>query len=71
VLYSTVVIKLVTVLFCNSDGNIQMRYMPPDLRKDDSFYLVAAFEPFEDPKDIAATLKIIPKIYIFSCEDLY
>jgi len=70
-LYTVLYSAVVTVLFCNSDGNIQMRYMPPDLRKDDSFHLVAAFEPFKDPKDIAATLKIIPKIYIFSCENLY
>lgn len=45
-----------------------MRYTPPDLRKDDSFHLVAAAEPKDNPNEVVASLKIVPKIYIFSCK---
>ncbi|XP_067950394.1 NACHT and WD repeat domain-containing protein 2-like [Watersipora subatra] len=54
------------VLINMEDGNIQMRYTPPDLLKDDSFHLLAAKDPMDDPKEIVATTRIVPKIYIFS-----
>ncbi|XP_067951033.1 uncharacterized protein [Watersipora subatra] len=54
------------VLINMEDGNVPLRYIPEDLCKDDSFYLVAAARPMHDPREIVATTKIVPNIYIFS-----
>ena len=59
---------IVIYVLCLSDGNIQMRYIPPDLRRDDDFHLVAAANPFDDPEEIVACTRKVPKIYIFSCK---
>ena len=58
--------KALQFFIISLDGNIQMRYTPPDLRKNDSFQLVAAADAMDDPEEVVATLKILPKIYIFS-----
>lgn len=51
-----------------TDWNIVMRYTPDNMLKEDGFNLVTTYKPMDDPKEIVVTLKIQPKIFIFSCK---